>query len=90
LTNGRVHVNNGYRDLTLPWPEVAAPPIEMTAAWTRDALVGYITTWSSTARYVAAHGEALLDELRRGLAALWPDDEVREVRWPLTIKLARR
>ena len=88
--NCRVHVNNHYRDLELPWRAVPAPPIEMTAAWTRDELVGYITTWSATARLVAARGEAPLDELRRDLAAIWPDHEPREVRWPLTIKLARR
>ena len=88
--NGRVHVNNRYRDLELPWPALAAPPIEMTATWTRDELVGYITTWSATARLVAAAGEGPLDELRRRLAAVWPDGEPRIVRWPLTIKLARR
>jgi SAM-dependent methyltransferase len=88
--NGRVHVNNGYRDLTMPWPEVAPPAIEMTAHWSRDELVGYITTWSATARLVAAAGEGPLDELRRRLAAVWPDREPRIVRWPLTIKLARR
>jgi SAM-dependent methyltransferase len=88
--NGRVHVNNHYRDLELPWRAVPAPPIEMTARWTRDEMVGYITTWSATARLVAARGEAPLDELRRRLTASWPDDEPREVRWPLTIKLARR
>jgi SAM-dependent methyltransferase len=87
---GRVHVNNSYRDLGLPWPAVFAPPIEMTATWTRDELVDYITTWSATARLVAACGEALVDELRRRLAEVWPDHEPREVRWPLTIKLARR
>ncbi|HET7499397.1 MAG TPA: class I SAM-dependent methyltransferase [Kofleriaceae bacterium] len=87
---GRAHVDNGYRDLVLPWPEVAAPPVAMTARWTRDELVGYITTWSSTARYVAAHGEGRLDELRRTLAARWPGGEPREVAWPLVVKLARR
>jgi SAM-dependent methyltransferase len=88
--NGRVHVNNRYRDLALPWPELPAPPIEMTATWTRDELVGYITTWSATARFVTDRGEGRLDDLRRRLAAVWPDDEPRKVSWPLTIKLARR
>jgi len=88
--NGRVHVDNGYRDLALPWPAVAAPALEMTAMWTRDELAGYVTTWSATVRLVAARGEAPIDELRRDLTALWPDGEPREVRWPLTIKLARR
>ncbi|HEX2688726.1 MAG TPA: class I SAM-dependent methyltransferase [Kofleriaceae bacterium] len=88
--NGRVHVNNHYRDLVLPWPAVTAPPLEITARWTRDELMGYITTWSATARLVAARGEAPVDALRRRLAAIWPDHELREVHWPLTIKLARR
>jgi SAM-dependent methyltransferase len=88
--NGRVHVWNGYRDLGLPWPAVEPPPIEMTARWTRDELVGYITTWSATSRFVAARGESSLDAVRRELAEIWPDDQAREVHWPLTIKLARR
>jgi len=88
--NGRVHVNNRYRDLTFPWPSVESPPVEMTARWTRDELVGYVTTWSATTRLVAAEGEGPVDELRRDLAAFWPGGEPREIRWPLTIKLTRR
>ncbi len=88
--NGRQHVNNGYRDLVLPWPAISAPPIDMTHRWTRDELFGYATTWSATAKYVAACGDGTLDELRARLAAVWPDNEPREIRWPLTIKLARR
>jgi SAM-dependent methyltransferase len=88
--NGRVHVLNQYRDLTLPWPEVTAPVIEMTARFRRDELIGYVSTWSATSRMVAANGSGALEALERDLAALWPDNEPREIRWPLTIKLARR
>lgn len=87
---GRRHVNNGYRDLALPWPAVDAPPVALIARWTRDELFGYVTTWSATARLIAAGGGARLDELHRQLAEVWPDREPREVRWPLTLKLARR
>jgi ubiquinone/menaquinone biosynthesis C-methylase UbiE len=88
--NGRLHVNNGYRDLTFPWPALEAPELAMTAQWTRDELVGYITTWTATVRCIAARGEGPLDDLRRRLAAAWPDSGPREVRWPLTLKLTRR
>lgn len=88
--NGRVHVNNHYRDLVLPWPPIGPPAMEMTASWTRDELFGYITTWSATARFVAAGGADRLEAVRGELAAIWPDGERRIVRWPLTIKLARR
>jgi SAM-dependent methyltransferase len=87
---GRAHVNNAYRDLTLPWPAVEAPAIEMTATWTRDELLGYVTTWSATAKLVATQGDAALEALRHRLVAGWPDHAPREVRWPLTIKLTRR
>ena len=87
---GREHVENGYRDLAWPWPEVAAPAIDMVATWTRDELVGYVTTWSATVKLVDSEGPARFEAFRDRLAAAWPDGELREVRWPLAIRLARR
>jgi hypothetical protein len=62
----------------------------MAARWTREELFGYVTTWSATVRLVDARGPARLDALAAELAATWPDGEARDVRWPLTIRLARR
>ena len=87
---GRAHVENGYRDLVWPWPAVDAPTLEMAASWTRDELVGYISTWSATSRLVAHDGPAAFDRLRSRLVVVWPGNEPRTIRWPLTIKLARR
>ena len=87
---GRAHVENNYRDLHLPWPAVDAPPLAMTARWTRDELVGYLTTWSATVKLVAARGTGPLEAAAAALAAVWPDGELREIHWPLTVKLARR
>jgi len=41
---GREHVENGYRDLVMPWPPVDAPEVDMTADWTRDELLGYVSS----------------------------------------------
>jgi SAM-dependent methyltransferase len=84
----RRHVENGYRDLVLPWPAVEAPAIAMTAQWTREELVGYVSTWSATAKLVKI-SSAPYEAFAQRLAAIWPDNEPRLVRWPLTIKLAR-
>jgi SAM-dependent methyltransferase len=86
----RRHVENGYRDLALPWPAVEAPRLAMTASWTRDELLGYIGTWSATVKLVAREGTAPLAALDAALAATWPAGEARTIRWPLTIQLARR
>jgi SAM-dependent methyltransferase len=86
----RRHVENGYRELVWPWPELAAPTLAMTARWTRAELIGYVTTWSATAKLVAERGNTPLDDFIAELAREWPDDrERREIRWPLTLRLAR-
>jgi methyltransferase family protein len=86
---GRAHVENGYRDLVLPWEAVEAPPLEMTASWTRDELLGYVTTWSATVKLVAARGSGALEAMHTALAECWTVDERRTIRWPLVVKLAR-
>jgi SAM-dependent methyltransferase len=87
---GREHVEDGYRNLALPWPAVDAPSIEMTAAWSCHELLGYVATWSATVKLVETEGPAAFDALRSQLTALWPDQERRTVTWPLAIRLARR
>ena len=74
----------------MPWPAVEAPALAMTAQWTREELVGYLTTWSATVKLVAARGTAPLDAASAALAQVWPDGERRAIRWPLTLVLARR
>jgi SAM-dependent methyltransferase len=86
---GREHVENGYRDLVLPWRAVEAPAIEMTATWSREELIGYVSSWSATARLVDRQGPAEYDAVCAKLRAAWPAEERRTMRWPLTIKLAR-
>lgn len=85
----RAHIDNGYRDLVWPWPALAPPAIAMVERWTRDEVVGYLGTWSATNVYISKHGPAAFEQLARDLVGVWPDDERREVRWPLVIKLAR-
>jgi SAM-dependent methyltransferase len=87
---GRQHVENGYRDLAWPWPSVTPPPIDMTAEWTREELVGYVTTWSATVKLVESAGPAAFEAFHAQLASVWPDEERRTVTWPLAIRLARR
>jgi ubiquinone/menaquinone biosynthesis C-methylase UbiE len=87
---GRAHINNGYRDLVLPWPPIEPPEIEMAVEWTRDEFLGYASSWSATNRMRKAIGLAEFEAFCGRLAALWPDGERRRVRWPLILRTARR
>ncbi|MBA2543105.1 MAG: methyltransferase domain-containing protein [Deltaproteobacteria bacterium] len=88
--HGRVHINNGYRDLVLPWPAIDPPEIEMAIDWTREEFLGYASSWSATNRLLAARGPGDFEAWCARLAAVWPDGERRRVRWPLLLKLGRR
>jgi hypothetical protein len=81
-------VDEGYRELVLPFAALAPPPLEMTADWSQDAMQGYIGTWSAVTRCRARTGRDPLPVLAPALAAAWGEG-IRTVRWPLVMKAAR-
>lgn len=87
---GRELAEAGYRTLPFPFMELPPPTFEMTADWTLDRLLGYVGTWSATARYVAAHGRDPRQDLRAALASRWGSvGSTRRVRWPLGVRVGR-
>lgn len=87
----RAHVEADYRTLPFPWPELDFPGQEMTAEWTLDQLIGYLGTWSATARYREQTGKDPLPALRARLLPLWGDPgQPLTVRWPLPLRIGRR
>lgn len=87
----RAHVENDYRTLPFPWTEIAFPAQEMTAEWTLDQLMGYLGTWSATARYREQCGVDPLPALRSRLLPLWGSPgQALTVRWPLPLRVGRR
>lgn len=85
----RAYVENDYRDLPFPWPEIPFPAQTMTAQWTLDQLIGYLGTWSATARYRQERGDDPLPALRARLAPLW-GEQSRSLAWPLPVRIGCR
>jgi hypothetical protein len=84
----RRHVEEGYRELVLPFAALAAPAFEMHSRWDVAAFLGYLDTWSAVRR---CRARSLRDPLALAvlpLTAAW-GPEPREVRWPLTLKAGR-
>lgn len=87
----RRHVEDGYRSLPFPFPEVAAPPFVMEAQWTGPQLLGYFRSWSATARFVSVNGFDPVEQLAQRLAPLWGDPQgTRLIRWPLALRVGLR
>jgi SAM-dependent methyltransferase len=85
----RRHVEEGYRDLPLPFPECAVPRFEMRVDWGSDALLGYVGTWSATQRYRKRNHRDPLALLAPLLTGAWGAG-TRSLCWPLCIKAGHR
>jgi SAM-dependent methyltransferase len=80
-----------FADLPFPFYKVDAPKFEMRAQWNLDHLLGYLQTWSSTQRFIAARGVDPLEQITDDLCSAWgkPEQE-RSITWPLTIRIGRK
>jgi SAM-dependent methyltransferase len=80
-----------FADLPFPFREIDPPKFEMTASWNLDHLVGYLRTWSSTQRFIAAKGSDPLTKIMDELRAAWgAPEQTRNVIWPLTLRIGRK
>lgn len=84
-------VEAGYRGLAFPFAELSAPPLNMEEQWDRAHLLGYLRTWSATARYVDDKGVDPVAALEERLNPLWVDvHSTRRVTWPLALRVGHK
>jgi SAM-dependent methyltransferase len=77
-----------FADLPFPFPEISPPKFEMTAWCNLDHLLGYLQTWSSTQRFLAAKGSDPLQQIMDDLRSAWGNaKQTRHVLWPLTLRV---
>jgi SAM-dependent methyltransferase len=80
-----------FADLPFPFHKIDPPKFEMTVQWNLDHLVGYLGTWSSTQRFIAAKGSDPLEQVTDELRNAWGDpQQTRKVIWPLTLRVGVR
>src|SRR4029453_7893941 len=60
-----------FADSPFPFHKVDAPKFKMKAQWNLDHLVGYLRTWSSTQRFLAAKGSDPLEQIMDELLSAW-------------------
>jgi SAM-dependent methyltransferase len=82
----RLHVENGYRKIEMPFQEITAPKMNLKVQWTKEQFSGYLKTWSALQTYLKSNaGEkpaALLQEIEKAFG-----NDVREVSWPLNMRV---
>ena len=86
----RKYVEESYASLPFPFERVAAPEFSMRANWALDQLLGYLSSWSGTKRYIEANKVNPLEQLRGEMLEVWAKpNEARLIQWPLSLHLGR-
>ena len=86
---GREVLARKYMTLPFPFERVAAPPFFMRARWTRDDLLGYVSSWSAVARYREQRGADPIPAVADDLSRVWAQDRVIDIEWPLYLLVGR-
>ncbi len=85
---GRERLDGGYERFAWDLVDLPLPPAAMTADWSADQVLGYLSTWSSVAACRRATGEDPLAEVAPPLREAWGPG-TRTLRWPLTLRAGR-
>jgi SAM-dependent methyltransferase len=82
-------VEDGYRNIAVPFNPIAVPAFTMNLSWTFEHLLGYLGTWSPRRRFLAEHGKDALEIAFPRLREAWGADGERPVSWPLSLRAFR-
>jgi SAM-dependent methyltransferase len=91
----RRHIESNYTTLP-PFPkelgfeELPHPEFGLTLRWNLEQVLGYVSSWSATARYRKARGDDPVPLLRASLQGAWPGDgAIVEIRLPIGLRAAK-
>jgi SAM-dependent methyltransferase len=86
---GRKHVEANYTTLPFPRPELPHPPFSIDLDWNLSQVIGYVSSWSATARYREKRGADPVPLLADALRKAWRDDTPARLRMPLGMRVAK-
>ncbi len=86
----RALVARRYADLLFPFKEIPVPAVTMTADWSLERVLGYLSTWSAVKAFAKATGHDPLAEFEGRFAAAWGDPaDSKTITWPLILRAGR-
>lgn len=82
-------VEDQYRSISFPFEEIPAPEFSIVVAWAKQQFSGYLSSWSSTQKFIKTNGFNPVDDFITSLKNLWQDDELKNVTFPVFLRLGR-
>lgn len=79
-----------YKTLPFPFEGLDFPSWTLEASWDMNGLLGFLSSWSATGRYLAAKNKHPLELILRDLEGAWGEPAAKKtIRWPLYMRVGR-
>jgi len=84
----RSMVEDGYKNISLPFKQIDTPPFTMSTQWNLQQLIGYLNTWSAVKAYTTSNGENPVSAITEVLTNIWATGTpLQTVNWPLSLRV---
>ena len=85
----RRYIDENYATIPFPFKEIATPSFANKLEWTFGHLIGYLNTWSAVKHFIKHNGYNPIDKLQTEIEQHWKEGEMKEVTFPLLLKIGR-
>ena len=85
----RIHIENGYKNLDFPFKKIDCPNFSIETKWSLEEFLGYLRTWSATARYMQNNNHDPVSVWCTKFAKAWGNDDFKTISWPLMLIAGR-
>jgi len=84
----RKYVDEEYRTIEMPFPELPCPVFNMSYNWTVEHMTGYLNSWSAVQHYIKTEGTNPVDIIKDELVSSW-GPLARQVTFPIFMRAAK-
>jgi hypothetical protein len=86
----RHFIDEEYSTIPFPFKEINAPSFAIKLAWSFEHFIGYFNTWSALQHYIKKNNETpLSSEFISECKLAWGNDEMRNVKFPIYLKIGK-
>lgn len=80
-------VETEYAGIDFPFSHKEEAKFQIKTTWTFEQFAGYLTSWSATQKFIKTEGNTPVPEFMQSIQHLWSENEVKEVRFPVFVKI---
>ena len=82
-------VEEEYNNIPFPFQNIQAPKFAIRVNWSLEQFAGYLTSWSSTQKYIKSNKDNPVLHFLQRVQKFWDERENKTVVFPIFMKLGR-